>query len=320
MELRQIKRVAVIGGGIMGHGFATVFAQNGYPVYLNDLSADILKNAAASIRANLGTLIEAGLVKKSAKEKILSRVILTADLAEAAGNADFVLEAITEKMDLKKELFQKLDRFAPSHAILASNTSALSITEIAAVTRRPEKTIIVHGINPPHIIPIVEIVRGEKTSDETADLAYRLMKKIGKVPIRVLKEAPGFLHNRLHLALYREALHCLETGIATPEDIDRVITAGYAFRGAQIGPIKVSDLGGLDTFWAVCRYLFPHLSDAKEPPAILTHLVESGKLGAKTGSGFYDYPPAVLKRTIKERDRRLLLQLKLFRSLQKKSR
>jgi 3-hydroxybutyryl-CoA dehydrogenase len=220
-------------------------------------------------------------------------------------------------MELKKELFRKLDQWAPPHAILASNTSGLSITEMGGATNRPEKAVIVHGINPPHIIPIVEIVRGEKTSDDTAEIAYRLMKKVGKVPIRVLKEAPGFLYNRLHFALWREALYCIENGIASPEDIDLFMTAGYGFRGAQIGPMKVCDLGGLDTFSIVATNLFPHLSDAQEPPAILRNMTAAGRLGAKSGSGFYEYPPAVLRKTIKERDRRLLNQLKLFRSLEK---
>jgi 3-hydroxybutyryl-CoA dehydrogenase len=313
MNLNRIKRIAVIGAGIMGHGFATIFAQKGYIVSLNDSSEEVLKKALASIRANIETFAEKGFLKKKEIGKILRSIKATTDLAEAVGNADFVLEAITEKMDLKKELFGKLDQLTPPHAILASNTSGLSITEIGAVTNRPEKTIIVHGINPPHIIPIVEIVRGRKTSDETAELCYRLMKKIGKVPIRVLKEAPGFLYNRLHFALYREALHCIENGIASPEDIDLFMTAGYGFRGAQIGPMAVSDLGGLDTFMIVAQNLFPHLSDAKEPPAILKNLVGAGKLGAKTGSGFYDYPAGVLRKKIKERDRKLLQQMNLFR-------
>lgn len=318
MRLEKIKRIAVIGAGIMGHGFATVFAQHGYGVFLNDTTEEILKKAMKSVETNLDTLIEGGFIRKGEKGKILSRINATTNLEEAARQADFVLEAISENLELKKDLFRQLDLSAPPHAILASNTSGLSITEIAAGTNRPEKTVIVHGINPPHIIPIVEIVRGEKTSDETAEIAYRLMKKTGKVPVRVLKEAPGFLYNRLHFALWREALFCIENGIASPEDIDLFMTAGYGFRGAHIGPMRVSDLGGLDTFSIVAANLFPHLSDAKVTPPILREMTAAGKLGAKTGAGFYRYPPHVLRKTIKERDRRLLVQLKLFRSLEKK--
>jgi 3-hydroxybutyryl-CoA dehydrogenase len=312
MKLSQIKRVAIIGAGIMGHGFAQIFAQKGYPVFLYDIDVGILEKALERIDANLDTFIENRLLRKKEKKPVLNRITLITDLEAAVRNVDFVLEAVPEIMDLKKEIFQKLDRFAPPHTILASNTSGLSITEMGSVTRRPEKTIIVHGINPPTIIPVVEIVRAEKTTDETADLTYRLLLKVGKKPIRLLKEVPGFLFNRLQMALYREALSCLENGIATAEDIDQVVKAGYGFRLANLGPLETSDFGGLDTFYRVTQNIFPQISDAKNPPAILKKMNEEGKLGVKTGEGFYKYPPAVVKRKIQERDRRLIQQLKLF--------
>jgi 3-hydroxybutyryl-CoA dehydrogenase len=312
MKLSQIKRVAIIGAGIMGHGFAQIFAQKGYPVFLYDIDSAILEKALKRIDANLDTFIENGLLRKKEKGPVLNRITLITDLEAAVRNVDFVLEAVPEIMDLKKEIFKKLDRFAPPHAILASNTSGLSITEMGSVTRRPEKTIIVHGINPPTIIPVVEIVRGNKTADETADLCYRLLLKLGKNPVRVLKEVPGFLFNRLQLALYREALYCLETGVATAEDIDRVVKAGYGFRLANLGPLETSDFGGLDTFYRLAQHLFPDLSDAKSAPPVLERFVKEGNLGVKTGKGFYSYPPAVAKRKIRERDRRLIQQLKLF--------
>jgi 3-hydroxybutyryl-CoA dehydrogenase len=312
MKLSQIKRVAIIGAGIMGHGFAQIFAQKGYPVLLYDIDGAILEKALQRIDANLDTFIENGLLRKKEKKPVLNRITVITDLEAAVRNVDFVLEAVPEIMDLKKEIFKKLDRFAPPHAILASNTSGLSITEMGSVTDRPEKTIIVHGINPPTIIPVVEIVRGNKTTDETADLCYRLLLKLGKKPVRVLKEVPGFLFNRLQLALYREALYCLETGVATAEDIDRVVKAGYGFRLANLGPLETSDFGGLDTFYRLAQHLFPDLSDAKSAPPVLERFVKEGNLGVKTGKGFYSYPPAVAKRKIRERDRRLIQQLKLF--------
>jgi len=312
MKLSQIKQVTIIGAGIMGHGFAQVFAQKGYPVFLYDVDEKILERALKQVAANLDTFIENGLIRKKEKVPIQNRITILTDLEAAVRNADFVLEAVPELMDLKKEIFKKLDQFAPPHAILASNTSGLSITEMGSVTLRPDKTIIVHGINPPHIIPVVEIVRGEKTSDETAELSYRLLLKVGKKPIRLLKEVPGFLFNRLQCALYREAVHCLETGVATAEDIDMVVKAGYGFRLANLGPLETSDFGGLDTFYRVTQNIFPQISDAKTPPGILKKMNEEGKLGVKTGEGFYKYPPAVVKRKIKERDRRLIQQLKLF--------
>jgi 3-hydroxybutyryl-CoA dehydrogenase len=312
MKLSQIKRVAIIGAGIMGHGFAQIFAQKGYPVFLYDIDGVILEKALMRIDANLDTFIENGLLRKKEKGPVLNRITLITDLEAAVRNVDFVLEAVPEIMDLKKEIFKKLDHFAPPQAILASNTSGLSITEMGSVTGRPEKTIIVHGINPPTIIPVVEIVRGSQTTDETADLCYRLLLKLGKKPVRVLKEVPGFLFNRLQLALYREALYCLETGVATAEDIDRVVKAGYGFRLANLGPLETSDFGGLDTFYRLAQHLFPDLSAAKSAPPVLETLVKDGKLGVKTGAGFYSYPPAVAKKKIRERDRRLIQQLKLF--------
>jgi len=317
MRLSQIKQVAVIGAGIMGHGFAQVFAQKGFPVFLYDIDKEILKKASLRIASNLDTFIQHGIIRQKEKKAALEKIATTTDLREAVGKADFVLEAIPEIMDLKKAVFTKLDQLAPRHTILASNTSGLSITEIGAVTRRPEKTIITHGGNPPHIIPVIEIVRGEKTSDETAELTYRLMLKLGKKPVRLLKEVPGFLFNRLQFALYREALHCLEAGVATAEDIDLVVKAGYGFRLPVLGPLETSDFGGLDTFYRISQNLFPDLSDAKTPPPLLKRLTEEGKLGVKTGEGIYKYPPAVARRKIKERDHRLLQQLKLFTSSEK---
>jgi 3-hydroxybutyryl-CoA dehydrogenase len=318
MKLSQVKRVAVIGAGIMGHGFAQIFAQKGYSVFLYDIDEKILKSSLARIGASLDTFIEHGVIRSKEKKTTLERIITTTNLEEAVGRADFVLEAVPEIMDLKKETFAKLDRLAPPQAILASNTSGLSITEMGSVTQRPEKTVIVHGINPPTIIPVVEIVRGEKTSDETAEICYRLLLRLGKRPVRVLKEVPGFLFNRLQLALWREALYCLENGVATAEDIDNVVKTGYGFRLANLGPLETSDFGGLDTFYRLAQNLFPDLSAAQSPPAVLEKLVQAGKLGVKTGEGFYSYPPAVTKRKIKQRDQRLLQQLKLFMSRSKK--
>ena len=312
MSLRPIKKIAIIGAGIMGHGFALVFSQKGFPVSLHDVSEEILGKAMKSIDRTIGTFIQYGLIPKKDKERILKRITKTTDLRTAVDGADFVLEAIPEVLEMKQELFRRLEPLAPPHAILASNTSGLGITEIAKGLARPERAIIAHWINPPHIIPIVEIVRGDKTSNETAARVDRLLRKVGKIPIHVLKEVPGFLFNRLQLALYREALYCLETGVATAEDIDLVVKGAYGFRSAHLGPLETSDFGGLDTFLRISQNLYPKLCNSHEAPAILQSLVAQGKLGVKTGAGFYSYPPQVLRKKIQERDRRLIQQLKLF--------
>ncbi len=312
MKINQIKKIAIIGSGIMGHGFAMVFAQKGYPVFLLDIDSRILKRAMNRIVANLDTFLEYGLIGKEEKSAVLERITTTTDWQMAVGKADFVLEAVPEVLELKKDVFKKLDQNSPPQAILASNTSGLSITEIGSATRRPEKTIIVHGANPPHIIPVVEIVRGAKTSDETAELSYRLMLRLGKKPVRLLKEVPGFLFNRLQFALYREAMHCLEMGVATAEDIDLVVKAGYGFRSATLGPLETSDFGGLDTFLRISRNLFPHLEDSREPSRLLEKMVGAGKLGVKSGEGFYKYSKATLKRKIQNRDRRLIQLLNAY--------
>jgi 3-hydroxybutyryl-CoA dehydrogenase len=306
----KIRRVAVVGAGIMGHGFAQLFAQKGYAVSLQDLDRGILNDAIRQISRNLDTLRRHGLFLKTSKKEVLGNISLTLDLSKAVATADFVLEAVPEILDLKKEVFQRIDRFAPRHAIVASNTSGLRITDIGSATHRPSKTIIVHGANPPHLIPIVEIVRGETTSDETAEVTYRLMLKLGKIPVRLLREVPGFLFNRLQFALYREALHCLEIGVATAEDIDLVVKAGFGFRLPVLGPLETSDFGGLDTFFRISKNIFPDLDDSKTPPRTLVRMIEEGKLGVKSGEGFYKYPASTVRKRIRKRDEKLIEQLK----------
>jgi 3-hydroxybutyryl-CoA dehydrogenase len=312
LKLNQIRRIAVIGAGIMGHGFAQLFAQKGYLVSLQDVDQGVLKRALKQVANNMDTFIEHGLFQKREKEKVLEKISINTDLKKTVKEVDFVLEAVPEIIDLKKKVFEELDHFSPPHAILASNTSGLRISEIGSITIRPDKTIIVHGANPPHIIPIVEIVRGERTSDETVDLTYRLMLKLGKKPVQLLKEIPGFLFNRLQFALYREALNCLEAGVASVEDIDLVVKAGLGFRLPNLGPLETSDFGGLDTFSRICKNLFPELNDSKVPPQILERMIEEGKLGVKSGEGFYKYPVKTVKRKIRERDDKLIQQLKLL--------
>jgi 3-hydroxybutyryl-CoA dehydrogenase len=310
MELSQIRNVGVIGAGIMGHGIAQAFALGGYEVTLNDLTEDLLNKAVQKIRYNLNTFIEFGMTTPEDAESALSRIKTNMTLKGATSESDVVVEALPEVIDLKKRVVKELDETCPSHTIIASNTSGLSLTEMVSDIKRRDQAIIAHWFNPPHIIPVVEIVKGRYTSDETVDLVYQLLMSIGKKPVKILKEVPGFLGNRLQFALYREALYCLKEGIASAEDIDLAIKGSYGFRLPTLGPLETSDFGGLDTYLHIAEYLFKEIDRSTEPPEFLREKVRQGKLGVKTGEGFFRYTPEKAETMIKERDRQFLRRLK----------
>jgi len=310
MELSQIKNIAVVGSGIMGHGIAQTFALGGYEVTLNDINDDLLNRAVQQIRSNLNTFVEFGIATSEGAKKTLSRIKTSKNLKEAARESDFVVEALPEVMELKKRIVKELDETCPFHAIIASNTSGLSLTEMVSDIRRRDRAIIAHWYNPPHIIPVVEIVKGQYTSDQTVDLVYQLLMAIGKKPVKILKEVPGFLGNRLQFALYREALYCLKDGIASAEDIDLAVKGSYGFRLPTLGPLETSDFGGLDTYLHIAEYLFKEIDRSTEPPEFLREKVRQGKLGVKTGEGFFRYTPEEAEKKIKERDRQFLQRLK----------
>jgi 3-hydroxybutyryl-CoA dehydrogenase len=310
MKLSQIRKIGVIGAGIMGHGIAQTFALGGYDVILSDISDEILQKAIQQIRSNVDTFVEFGITTPEAAKQALRKIKTTTDLKESAKEADFIVEALPEIMDLKKQFFKDVGRYCPSHTIITSNTSGLSLTEMVSEFRCKEQVVIAHWWNPPHIIPVVEIVRGKYTSDQTIDLVYQILTAIGKRPVRILKETLGFLGNRLQFALYREVLACLKEGIASAEDIDTTVKGSLGFRMPTIGPLETSDFGGLDTFLYITEYLFKDLDRSVDPPEILKEKVKQGKLGVKTGEGFFEYPPEKKEERIKERDRQFLQRLK----------
>lgn len=319
-EFNQIKKVTIIGSGTMGHGIGQTFALGGYEVILNDISEELLQKAKDQIESNLNTFLEFGIVTHGKVSETLKKIKTSTDLKIAVSESDFVVEAIPEVMDLKKKIFKELDTYSPPHAILASNTSGLSLTEMTTEVKRKDKVIITHWWNPPHIIPVVEIVKGPYTSEETARLVYDLLVSIGKKPIKILKEVPGFLGNRLQFALYREALACLADGVASAEDIDMAVKGTFGFRLPTLGPLETSDFGGLDTFLNISQYLFKELDRSTEPPEILKEKVRKGKLGVKSGEGFFSYPPDKVRERIKERDRQFLQRLKcLYYTIPKKN-
>jgi len=312
MNLSDVRNISVMGSGIMGHGIGQTFALGGYEVTLNDLNDELLNKAVLQIKKNLETFVEFGITTSEAAQKALSRIRIETDSRSAVKHADIVVEALPEVMDLKKRVFRDLDDACPSHALIVSNTSGLSLTEMASETKRyrQSQAVIAHWWNPPHIIPVVEIVRGRYTSDQTVDLIFRLLTAIGKKPVKLLKEAPGFLGNRMQFALYREALACLRDGIASAEDIDLAVKGTFGFRLPTIGPLETSDLGGLDTFLNISEYLFKEIDRSTEAPEILRQKVKAGKLGVKAGEGFYPYPGEKAQEKIKKRDRQFLQRLK----------
>jgi len=313
--MREIRQIAVIGAGLMGHGIAQTFAQKDYSVRLYDLSYPILGKALDQIRSNLETFVEMELEVKERIESVLSKIRCFVDLQEAVREAQFVIEAVPEDLTLKMDLFEMLDRYCSPEVILASNTSTFPISEFGKKAKRKERLVITHWFNPPHIVPAVEVVRGKNTTEEVFQLSYELMKKIGKRPIRVLKEVPGFLINRIQTAMFREALSLLEQGVAGPEDIDAGVSGSFGLRLAVSGPLRTSDMAGLDLWYKGVRGLSPHFYSSIEVPRILEEKVERGELGLKTGKGFFEYEQkeaSALSKHSKERDKKLLSLLKVL--------
>ncbi|MFH1123818.1 MAG: 3-hydroxyacyl-CoA dehydrogenase family protein [Pseudomonadota bacterium] len=317
--MADIRRISVIGAGVMGHGIAQAFAQQGYDVSLYDLREDLLDQAITKIESNLKTFIEAGLETEHRLTDILSHIKGTTRLDSAVENADFVIEAVLEDPDLKRQVFKKIDQFTPEHAILASNTSTLSISEFGAEVTKKDKLIMTHWFNPPHIVPVVEVVAGKETSEKTFQITFQLLEKIGKVPVKVLKEIPGFLVNRIQAAMVREALSLLEQKVVSAEDLDRAVRGSFGFRLGVVGVLETLDLAGLDLMVKALGNLYKFLDNALEPQGVLKEKVERGDLGIKTGRGFHSHErgdgPGKGERGIRERDRKLL---ELIKTLQRK--
>jgi len=285
----SIRRVAVLGAGTMGHGIAHVAALAGYEVVLYDLTESLTAAGLAHVRANLQKGVEKGKIGADEADRALSAIHPTSDLEEAARAADLVIEAVPEKLDLKREIFSRLDGICPPHAILASNTSSLSITKIAEATRRPGRVIGIHFFNPPHIMKLVEIVRADQTEPATVEVAVAAARRMGKETI-VVRDVPGFATSRLGVALGLEAMRMVEQGVASVEDIDKAMELGYAH---PMGPLRVSDLVGLDVRMAIAEGLHKELGlEHFRPPEILREKVKAGKLGKKSGEGFYKWPPS----------------------------
>jgi 3-hydroxybutyryl-CoA dehydrogenase len=305
-KIEDVKHVGIIGAGLMGHGIAQAFAMHGYMVSIFDADKQVLKTVPDRIYKNLQVFHKLRKIKKSEIEKCISNINLCDDLGSLSDTIDFIIEAIKENLDAKVALFEDLERRIDSNVIISSNTSAISINRLSDRLKYKQRFLGTHFWNPPHIIPCVEVIRGEHTSDTVFETVFEMMKRIGKEPVKVLKDVPGFLGNRLQHAMWREAISLVEKKIASPEDIDKVVKYGFGLRLSFIGPLETADLAGLDLDYDVHKYLFPYLENASEPSPALKSMVDQGLLGVKTGRGFYEWPEEKINKIIDQRDLVLL--------------
>jgi 3-hydroxybutyryl-CoA dehydrogenase len=281
----SIKKVFVVGSGLMGSGIAQVCAQAGIQVFINDISQEILNRALKNIAWSVGKFIEKGKVKENL-QNIMNRIQTVTDLSTAA-QVDLAIEAIFERLDLKQEIFKKLDESCRAEALIASNTSAIPITELAAVTKRPEKVLGLHFFNPVPMMDIVEVIKGISTSEETMQVGIDFTRNIGKEPVRVESDVPGFLLNRINLVGYVEAIRLIEQGIGNVSEIDKGVRLAF---GRRMGPFETGDLVGLDVSYGALMAIYEESKDMRYyPPQLLRRKVKTGQLGRKTGQGWYEY-------------------------------
>ncbi len=309
MQAEAIRNASIVGAGLMGADIAVVLSLAGVAVTLVDIGEDQLDLARTRMQASVATLSDNDLVTQEQATEAFQIVSGTTDRAEGVENAEFVVESVPEDLVLKREIFAALDSEAPPEAILTSNTSSLSITAMAAVTRRPERVVGSHFILPGTVLPLVEVVRGDQTSDETMQVTYGLWQRAGKQPVMVQQDIPGFLHNRLQHALSREAISLWASGVASAEEIDAVVVNGFGLRLGRVGPLAQRDLGGMVMNVAIAASLYPALSTLTDAPQAMKDLVAQGSVGLEAGRGFHDWSNSDPREKRREVERTLLADL-----------
>jgi len=303
VKIDQVKTVAVIGGGTMGPGMAAVTASHGYETRLAEIKAEVLEKAKGTTEVVFKVLSGAGFLTDDQVNAGRSNLSFTQDSQEALRGSQLVVETIPEKIELKQQFFREAEGQLDYEAILASNTSGIPISKIAQACRNPARVIGMHWSNPPHIIPVIEIIRGEQTDDATFQTVWELTERIGMIPSLVRRDVPGFVENRVLYAIMREALHLVEAGVADPQDIDRIVQWGIGYKLAVIPPLQLLDVAGLDIYHSVASYLNADLSTDSGVSSAITERVERGELGIKTGRGLFEYQadqiPALAQRRMR---------------------
>ncbi|MEK6448901.1 3-hydroxyacyl-CoA dehydrogenase family protein [Priestia aryabhattai] len=304
------EELAIIGSGTMGHSIALSASIAGFNVKIWGIDNSDIQRGKQGIDEKLNLLTTYEAVDSNEIKNIKERIYFTNSLRECVNNASFVIEGIPENLYLKQKMFQELDELCSQNVILASNTSGLSPTDIAALTSYPERTVVTHFWNPGHLIPLVEVIRGEQTSEQTVNRSLELLKNLNKKPIVVQKDILGSIGNRLQYALFREAQYILEQGVASIEDIDKAVCYSIGRRLSVTGPFMTADMGGLDVFDSISGYLFPDLSNHNRSFSKMKNLIDEGNYGQKTGKGFYEWSQQQSKKMNKEREQQLIYWLK----------
>ena len=306
MAIREVKKVAVVGAGTMGPGMAATFARHGFETTLFDVKPEQLEKAKGAVDFVYTILTNGGFMTAEEADAGRGRITYSGDLRETVSGADFVVETVPEKKELKQQVYQQIEEHVGDDVIIATNTSGIPITEIAEVTRVPGRVVGMHWSNPPHLIPVIEVIRGKETTDETAQATVAIVEQIGMVPAMVDKDVAGFVENRILYAIMREALHLLDEGVASAEAIDTITKWGIGYKLAVIGPLELLDVAGLDIYTSVASYLNKDLNASPGISSTVTSKVAEGKLGMKTQGGLFAYTPEKIQELQQKRGRKLV--------------